>query len=75
MSRNRATRGTRPFIRDMFACEPDGCGAQRGDRCIAYVPKRGKTTGKPAEDVHAARWRAFRAWLRSRRATAGRRAG
>jgi hypothetical protein len=66
MARHRATRGTRPFIRDMFACEPDGCGAQPGARCIAYVAQHGKTTGKPTEDVHAARWRAFHAWLAGR---------
>lgn len=60
------SRGTRPFIRDTFACEPDGCGAPPGERCTAYVPKRGKTTGRASENVHAARWRAFHAWLRTR---------
>jgi hypothetical protein len=56
----------RSMIREVVACEPDGCGAQPGEHCRAYVPKRGKTTGKPTGDVHAARWRAWRAWLKTR---------
>jgi hypothetical protein len=56
--------GVRQFIRETTACEPGGCGAQPGQPCTAYVPKRGKTTGKPTADVHAARWRAFRARMR-----------
>jgi hypothetical protein len=54
---------TRSLIRAIVACEPDGCGARPGEPCVAYVPKPGKTTGRATPDVHAARWRAFRAWL------------
>ena len=56
----------RSYVRQQAACEPGGCGAQPGEPCIAYVPKHGKTTGKPTGDVHAARWRAFRAQQRKR---------
>jgi hypothetical protein len=58
-----ARSGVRGYVREMTACEPGGCGAQPGQPCVAYVAKRGKTTGKPTADVHAARWRAFRARL------------
>lgn len=57
----------RPFIRAHFACEPGGCGARPGEPCVAYVLKRGKTTGKPTQDVHAARWEAYFAWLNHER--------
>jgi hypothetical protein len=53
----------RPFIRAHFACAPRGCGARPGEPCVAYVPRRGKTTGKPTLDVHAARWERFFGWL------------
>jgi hypothetical protein len=58
-----ARSGVRGYVRELTACEPDGCGARPGQPCVAYVTKRGKTTGKPTGDVHAARWRAFRARL------------
>src|ERR1700723_3809111 len=58
-----ARSGVRGYVRELTACEPDGCGAQPGQPCMAYVQKKGKTTGKPTGDVHAARWRAFRARL------------
>lgn len=61
-----ARSGMRSWIRQVTACEPGGCGARPGQPCIAYVPKRGKTTGRPTSDVHAARWRAFRAQQRKR---------
>ena len=54
--------GIRRWIRQTTPCP--ACGAAAGEHCRAYVQKNGKTTGKPAGDVHAARWRAFRAWLR-----------
>lgn len=57
----------RPFIRARFACEPGGCGARAGEACVAYVSKRGKTTGKPTQDVHVARWKAFHGWLNHER--------
>lgn len=63
-----ARSGIRSWVRAQAACEPDGCGAQPGQPCIAYVPKHGKTTGKPTADVHAARWRAFRAQQRRKMA-------
>jgi hypothetical protein len=63
--------GRRTWIREVAACEPDGCGAKPGQLCRAYVRKRGKTTGKVTYDVHAARWRAFRAYLRSQAAQRG----
>lgn len=59
-------RGTRPFIQTAFACEPGGCGARPGERCVSYAPKRDGVPGGPVEGVHAARWRAFRAWLDER---------
>jgi hypothetical protein len=55
-------RGTRTFIRERFDCGPDGCGAKAGQPCVAYVPKPGKTTGKPTGNVHAARWAAYHTW-------------
>lgn len=47
----------RPKIRAAVGC--DACGARAGERCRAYVQKPGKTVGKPTEDVHMARWRAY----------------
>lgn len=61
--------GRRTWIREVVACE--SCGARAGQLCRAYVQKRGKTTGKPTSDVHAARWRAFRDYLRSQAAQRG----
>ena len=56
-------RGTRTFIRESVPCEkPDGCGAVAGEPCVSYTGRRG-STGVPQADVHAARWRAMRAWL------------
>lgn len=63
-------RGRRTFIRENFACDLGGCGAAPGESCRAYVPKPGKTTGGTVPDVHAARWRAYHAWLRTRQAEA-----
>ena len=57
-------RGARSWIRETVACP--ACGARQGASCVAYVPKPGKTTGKPTGDVHAARWAAYREWVRTR---------
>lgn len=51
------SRGIRPRIRAAVGCP--SCGAEAGQRCVAYVLKPGKTVGKESEDVHAARWYAF----------------
>jgi hypothetical protein len=61
--------GRRTWVREAAACE--SCGARQGELCRAYVRKRGKTTGKVTSDVHAARWRAFRAYLREQAAQRG----
>lgn len=53
----RRNPGIRPTIRAAVGC--DACGAAAGERCVAYVPKPGKTVGNPTEDVHMARWRAY----------------
>jgi hypothetical protein len=58
----------RSWIREVVPCE--SCGALAGQKCRAYVKKPGKSVGKPTADVHAARWRAFRAWLRESRGPA-----
>lgn len=58
----------RPFIRSVVGCP--ACGAAKAARCVAYVLKPGRTVGKPSEDVHAARWKAFRDWQDQRLVTA-----
>lgn len=58
----------RPFIRRNFTCSPGGCGARPGEPCLNYTGRRGRY-GEPVEDVHAARWRKFRAWARGEQQT------
>ena len=52
---------TRTAIRATVGCP--SCSAQVGEHCRAYV--RGEI-GNPTGDVHAARWEAWREWLRAR---------
>ena len=53
-----ARSGVRRYVRESVGCP--ACGAKAGEHCVAYRHVRGKTTGRPTGDVHAARWRAWR---------------
>jgi hypothetical protein len=51
-------------MRAHFSCQPGGCGARPGESCLNYTGRGGRY-GEPVTDVHAARWRKFRAWTRA----------
>lgn len=57
--------GRRSYARSVAPCAPGGCGARIGEPCRAYrdTVRHGPASGEPVTDIHAARWRAFRAWL------------